>query len=72
MRLGRRDDLICDAEIVAVPNRLGPTATIKKLVADGELTDSRAERWLAELREDAATGTLVAGVCGFVVSGQRP
>lgn len=55
----------------SVEERLGPTATVRKLVAEGELTESRAERWLAELREDASAGTLVAGVCGFVVSGQR-
>lgn len=55
----------------SVEERIEPTATVRKLVADGELSESRGKRWLAELREDAAAGTLVAGVCGFVVSGQR-
>ena len=56
----------------AVEERLSPTTTVQALVADGRLPQSRATSWLAELREDAEAGRLVAGVCGFVVSGHKP
>ncbi len=55
-----------------VEERLRPREAVRELVADGKLTRTQADAWLAELREDAAAGRLVAGVCGFVVSGNRP
>jgi hypothetical protein len=55
----------------AIEERLGPTARANELVASGTLAHGVAERWLTELREDAAGGRLIAGVCGFVVSGQK-
>lgn len=54
-----------------VEERISPMETVHALVSDGTLTNSRATSWLDELREDAAAGRLVAGVCGFVVSGQK-
>lgn len=54
-----------------VEERLSPTKTVDTLVADGILADARATSWLAELRQDAEAGRLVAGVCGFVISGRK-
>lgn len=56
----------------ALEERIGPTAAVAELVSDGQVTEERAERWLAELREDALKGRLSAGVCGFVVSREKP
>jgi SAM-dependent methyltransferase len=55
----------------AVEERLGVRAIVREVVADEMQIESRAERWLVELEEDAAAGRLVAGVCGFVVSGHK-
>lgn len=54
-----------------VEERLSPTMTVRALVTDGTLADARATGWLQELRDDAEAGRLVAGVCGFVVSGKK-
>ncbi len=37
-----------------VEERLRPTEAVRELVADGKLTRTQADAWLAELREDAA------------------
>jgi hypothetical protein len=39
-------------------------AKLQELVADGKLNNDHADHWLAELKKDAAAGTLTAGVCG--------
>jgi ubiquinone/menaquinone biosynthesis C-methylase UbiE len=56
----------------AIDERIGPRAAVAELIDEGKLTDDRADRWLTELRADAAAGRLTAGVCGFVVGGEKP
>lgn len=57
--------------LAAAEERARLTPTVHEAVAGGQFALDRAERWLAELGDDDAAGSLVAGVCGVVVSGRK-
>ena len=58
--------------LAAAEERFGLAAMLEDLVAAEALEEDRAERWLASLHAQDTAGTFLAGVCSFIVSGQKP